>query len=66
MGDRLLFYAGIFSLFFMYSESFMFFDIDFTLDLYSSCEFYVFCNDIGLFEAVLAPLLRGGRFFLLA
>ncbi len=49
----------------MYYEAFMSFDIDFTFDFYKSCEFYGFCSDIGLFEAVFAPLLKGGKFFLL-
>jgi hypothetical protein len=61
-GERVPFYAPILSLFFMYSDTFM----DFTLDFYNSWEFYGFCSDIGLFDAVLAPLLKGGRFFLLA
>ena len=50
----------------MYSEAFMSFDIDFTFDFYKTCEFSGFCSDIGLFEAVFAPLLKGGKFFLFA
>lgn len=36
----------------------------FIVDFYKTREFYGFCNDIGLFDAVFAPLLKGGRFFL--
>lgn len=48
------------------SDAFTSFDIDFTLDFYNNCEFYGFCNDIGLFDAVLMPLIKGGKFFLFA
>ncbi len=34
-----------------------------TVDFYNIWEVYPFCNDIGLFEAVFAPLLNGGKFF---
>ena len=49
----------------MYSDAFMSLEMDFTLDFYNNWEFYGFCNDIGLLDAVLAPLLKGGKFFLL-
>jgi hypothetical protein len=50
----------------MYSDDFMSLEMDFTFDFYKIWEFSGFCKDIGLFDAVLAPLLNGGKFFLLA
>lgn len=39
-------------------------EVGLTVDFYKTCELEGFCKEIGLLDAVLAPLLKGGRFFL--